>query len=149
MNSGQVWLCGLRLNRAAPHTNKISRIRTSQSWAYPAHPRASGFREGTGSTLASRQTPACARWLHQPSQYLCPQCWRQACWECFWGSVPNAVLPATLSVPKSAFSSGGSWPWVPDALSAQGRSSLLRTMMGNSLCRDFSSNCTFHTKSFG
>lgn len=49
------------------------------------------------------QTPACAKWLQQPSQYLCPQCWTQVCWEWVWGNVPKTVLPATLmeiSVPN-------------------------------------------------
>lgn len=102
IHSGWAWLCGLRLKRfrerggAAPGTNNVSGVRMSQSWAYPAHPRASGFREGTGSTLASRQTPAWTRWLHQPSQDLCPQCWKWVCCKWVWGNVPKAVLAATL-----------------------------------------------------
>lgn len=51
IHSGQARLCGLRLkhfhdcSRATPHTNSISGVRTSQSWAYPTHPGASGFRK--------------------------------------------------------------------------------------------------------
>lgn len=118
----------------------------------PYSSRGLRVQEGTGNTLASSQTPAWARWLHQLSQYLCPQCWRQGCWEWVCGNVPKPVCPATLmeiSVPNLL-------SWVKDLGCRSPELCQLRVdpafweQWWETACAGiFSSNCTFHTKSFG
>lgn len=128
INSGQAWLCGFLGGQGPPHTDSISGAGPVRA-GHPCPSRAWGFRAGTG-----------APW--PPGRHLCAQ---------GWGTVPKALLPATpmeimsqISFLESRIMAIG-----PGALSAQGRSSLLRTGMGNSFCRGFLSNCTFHTKPFG